>query len=315
MSKSSRRPSRAGRIPPHGTSASGSPGDKAAAANPPGTGGGPAAGSGGAGSGTAGTGRDAAHRSTSPAGTARAGRRERPRTAYRDRSFLERHRQQVVIGGISAVVVIAAAFLFLGASQPAYACTTLSTPAPSASAAPGTSPQIGQSQPDMGRGHVNVGSPQTYAYCPPASGNHYNAAGQGPIQARFYSPDETALPEGWIHNLEHGAMVVLYSCKGGCPDAATLQKLKDFASISTFPKSPVCGVPPGQIGPVVARFDQISTKFAAVVWDRILLQDNLDTGQLLAFFKQYGELYNPELQCAAPSNPPPLPSPVSPSPS
>ncbi|MHB8398511.1 MAG: DUF3105 domain-containing protein [Candidatus Limnocylindrales bacterium] len=282
MSKTSRRPSRAGRVnPPTG----GSIADPARRTS------GPAQGAGAA---------EPSRSSTSPAGTARAGRRERARTVHRERSFFEQHRQQFMIGGIAAVILVAVGFLFLGSSQPAYACTTLSTPAPSASTAPGQSPTIGQAQPDMGRSHIAPGSSQTYTYCPPASGNHYNSAGQGPIQARFYSPDETVLPEGWVHNLEHGAMVVLYSCSGGCPDAATLQKLKDFASISTFPKSPVCGVPPGQIGPVVARFDQISTKFAAVVWDRILLQNTLDTNQLLAFFKQYGETLNPEPQCAAP---------------
>ncbi len=58
---------------------------------------------------------------------------------------------------------------------------------------------------------------QHYAYCPPASGPHYNNPGiDGPIPAKFYGPDDGTRPEGWIHNLEHGAVVILYNCKHGC---------------------------------------------------------------------------------------------------
>ncbi|HTC85755.1 MAG TPA: DUF3105 domain-containing protein, partial [Candidatus Acidoferrum sp.] len=129
-------------------------------------------------------------------------------------------------GGLTVVVVAAIAFLFLGATAKVYSCTSFMTPAPAASALPGASPELGQAQPDMGRTHIAPGSAQTYLSCPPASGNHYFATGIGPIAARYYGPDEATIPQGWVHNLEHGALVVLYSCKGGCPDDATLAKLK-----------------------------------------------------------------------------------------
>jgi Protein of unknown function (DUF3105) len=211
----------------------------------------------------------------------------------------------------SAIVVLTVAFLFLGATEKAYSCSSLLTPAPAASVVPGESPQLGQAQPDMGRTHIAVGTAQRYISCPPASGNHYNAANVGPIPARFYAPEDGTIPEGWIHNLEHGALVVLYSCANGCPDAATMQKLKDFAG-PTFPNSPVCNEPVGFIGPVVARFDDMSTKFAGLVWDRVLLQDSLNTDQLLAFFKAEGERFNPEAQCT-PASPSPSAPPVVPS--
>ena len=205
--------------------------------------------------------------------------------------------------GLTLVVVAAVAFLFLGATEKAYSCSSLMTPAPAASVGPNGSPQLGQAQPDMGRTHLNVGTTQAYVSCPPASGNHYNATNQGPIPPKYYGPDDaTTLPQGWIHNLEHGALVVLYSCKDGCPDASTLQRLKDFATVG-FPDSPVCKIPAGEIGPVVARFDDMSTKYAALVWDRVLLQDTLDTSKILAFFAAEGEQLNPEVppQCVKPS--------------
>ena len=91
----------------------------------------------------------------------------------------------------------------------------------------------------------------------------------------------------------------VYNCAGGCPDDATLQKLKSFAT--SFPPSPICHLRAGVIGPVITRFDDMKTKYAAIVWDRVLLLDAPDTDQILAFFQTEGERANPEKQCAAPS--------------
>ena len=200
------------------------------------------------------------------------------------------------------IVVAAIAFLFLGATEKVYSCSSIMTPGPAASVAPGASLALGQSQPDMGRTHIALGASQTYISCPPASGNHVNDPPNGPIPARYYGPDDTTIPQGWIHNLEHGALVVLYSCKNGCPDDATLAKLKTFATVG-FPNSPVCNLPAGLVSPVVTRFDDMSTKFAALVWDRVLLQDSLDTSAMLKFYAAEGEQFNPELLCGASPSP------------
>jgi hypothetical protein len=228
--------------------------------------------------------------STSPTGTARAGRRAQPVAAQG--SFFERHRGQVIWGGILAGVVLIAAFVLLSASQPAYACSIQLDPATSPS--PGSS-IVGQAEDDMARGHVAVGSPVTYTYCPPASGKHFNAAGEGPIPARFYGPDDTRIPQNWVHNLEHGGLVILYNCsRNGC-DTNSLDQLRALAS--SFPASPRCNIAGGLISPVIARFDQMKASFAAIVWDRVLFQDTLNTGQMLEFFKNVGEVGNPEPQC------------------
>ncbi len=228
----------------------------------------------------------------------RVGRRERPRPSYRNESFLERYRTQLLMGGAVVVVALLTGVLYLGATQKAYACSTIMEPA-APTAVPSGSPRLGQLERDMGNSHVPPGTVVRYTYCPPASGNHYSAAGRGPIAARYYPPDEGTEPQGWVHNLEHGALVVLYNCSGGCPDDATLQKLKTFAT--TFPASPMCKLPAGRIGPVITRFDDMKTKFAALVWDRVLMLDSADTDQMLAFFMAEGERTNPEKQCAAPS--------------
>ena len=153
----------------------------------------------------------------------------------------------------------------------------------------------------MGATH-NVSQQQRYTYCPPASGPHYNQPGVlGPIQPRVYGPDDFTQPQGWVHNLEHGALVLLYKCPGGACDDAGQQQLRQF--FQSFPNSPVCNIPPGQLSPVVARFDDMAWPYAAIVWDRVLPLQTLDTAAILDFYKTFGDRTNPEVQCqpASPS--------------
>ncbi len=245
--------------------------------------------------------------SSGPSGTSRRGRRERDRDRARVRvrpgaprpPFLERHRGTLLAVVAAIAIVLVGGFVVVQATAKAYACTALTTPAPTESPAPGSSSApLGQVQPDLGRNHVLDGAFVRYALCPPASGNHYSST-LGPIEARYYSPDDSTIPQGWIHNLEHGGLVILYSCgRGGC-DETTQSALKDL--YGSFPASPVCSLPVGTIGPVITRFEEMSTPIAALIWGRVLFQDKLDTAAILAFFKAEGELTNPEPRCPRPS--------------
>ena len=213
-----------------------------------------------------------------------------------------------VITAVGLVVVTQAA-------SPVYACgrvDTVQSPAPG---------ELGQVQPDQGNQHVQPGAHVTYPVCPPASGEHINQVGYGPIEAKVYGPNDQPVPNGWVHNLEHGGLVLLYSCDKGACDAASVAALQAFSG--QFPASPICGIPAGSLGPVVARFEQMPTRYAALLWDRALYLDTLDTSRIDQFFLRYGErlasggtwIAPPEPQCAAPS---PSPSPtatVSPAPS
>jgi hypothetical protein len=215
---------------------------------------------------------------------------------------MERYRGAIVTVAAIAGVAIIAIFVFASASASAYACTTEWSPAPTASPAAGATPALGYVQPDMGRHHVGVGDKITYTYCPPASGSHDNAAGAGPIAPRLYGPDDSAVPDGWVHNLEHGAMVILYRGRDGDPGITSDAQAQLKVIFDGFPPSPVCGIARGTSqGPVIARFDQMATPYAAIVWDRVLPLETVDTGQILTFWQQWGERTNPEPQCATPS--------------
>jgi hypothetical protein len=203
-----------------------------------------------------------------------------------------------------AVVAVVGAGVFAAATQPAYACSTVWQPSPTASPAADASPQPGFVQPDMGNSHVATGTIVRYTYCPPASGRHYNQPGvAGPIPARPYGPSDTVIPEGWVHNLEHGGLVILY--RGAEADQAALRSLYD-----AIPASPVCGFEPGgqSPGPVIARFDQMAWPFAALVWDRVLPLETLDEAAILDFYARYGERANPEKLCEASPSPSAEPS-------
>ena len=241
-----------------------------------------------------------------PSGESRRGRRERERATSRTRVYttgrrplIQRHRGTIL--GLTALVaiVLVGGFAVVQANSKAYACSSETVPAAPGTPLPNGSPApLGQVQPDMGRVHILAPEGQRYAACPPASGNHY-AALDGPIKALYYNPDDTTLPQGWIHNLEHGGLVILYNCNKGACDAATQGALQEL--YRTFPNSPVCNLPRGTIGPVIARFDEMTTPIAALVWGRILFQDKLDTAQILDFFATQAELKNPEPRCAQPT--------------
>ncbi len=308
MSKESRRRQRTTGLSTGTGPSSGSDPNAARGASGPSSSPSPAADHGAAESGgpTSNPGRSTPRRpSTGPVGTARVGRRERARSTVKP-SFIGRYRTLLVGAAIVAIVAVVGAGLFAAATTPAFACSTIWQPEPTASPAQGASPQPGYVQPDSGHGHVATGTAITYTYCPPASGRHYNQSPVGPIPARPYGPGDSVIPPGWVHNLEHGGMVILY--RGDQADQAALR-----ATFDAIPVSPVCGFQPGgqSPGPVIARFDQMAWQYAAIVWGRVLPMEALDTAALLDFYARYGEKTSPEKLC----EPSPSPSdPISSSP-
>lgn len=206
-----------------------------------------------------------------------------------------------------ALVGVVGAVVVGSASAANYECTTVDT------VETPTGDQIGQIQKDLGNQHVGVGEKVTYPLCPPASGKHINRTGFGPLEPRVYGPDDRSEPQGWIHNLEHGALVLLYSCDKGACDEAHLEELRQFSR--GFPASAICAINPGVVGPVVARFEQMPTRYAALVWGRALYMDELDEQRAYDFYTRYGERLSaegrwiapPEPQCPAPT---PVPSPT-----
>ena len=136
--------------------------------------------------------------------------------------------------------------------------------AASASAAPTVAPEptarLGFTTTILGRNHIlNANQTITYGFCPPTSGDHYNISGVGPIRAAVYPNTAEQPPGGWVHNLEHGWVVLLYSCKNGCPSAEEMAQMQAWYDQAPTP-DPSQGCDKEVL---VARFDSMNTRFAA----------------------------------------------------
>ncbi len=118
-----------------------------------------------------------------------------------------------------------------------------------------------ESQPVVAFNHVT--DPIDYPDPPPTSGTH------DPCWVGYGVYDHEIEDERWVHNLEHGAVVFLYDCPGGCADdVAALEALvagKEFAVLSPYSLLPEPG-------------------FAVVSWGHRLVTDTLDVDAFQAFY-------------------------------
>lgn len=97
---------------------------------------------------------------------------------------------------------------------------------------------------------------------PPVGGDH------NPCWTTFGVHAREVADEHWVHNLEHGAVVFLYNCKGGCE--AERKQLEQLADGRKFA--------------IVMPYAALPTRFAVVAWENRLLSDCFDTDALTAFY-------------------------------
>jgi len=259
---------------------------------------------------------------TPPSGSRAAARRSSApvKVSPESTGFLEKYRFLLLIG-LVVVGLGALGLVFMQSATAApYTCTTLMTPGPvepaptprpiialqsiapaasvapvasvdpaasptpAPSAAPQPTQRLGFVAQDLGQAHVSENTSITYAYCPPTSVAHF-ASDMAPLPRRFYGPNDDVRPGNWIHNLEHGYVVIAYK---GEPDAATLAELERVVTEArgTEFSTQSCGLPNKVIG---LRFDDMTTDFAALSWDRALLLETLDAEQLQTFAEQWQE--------------------------
>ena len=184
------------------------------------------------------------------------------------------------------IVVIVGAVVAGGGGSGRYSCGR--------QLQPGGSPEDGQVTADLGRGHVATGTQLSYLFCPPTSGSHYAEVGVAPARPGFYGADAAIGPGSWVHNLEHGYVVVLYRCPDGvCPSEDDLADVRRF--VNNGPQTAVassCGI---KTKILAARFDDMATPFALITWDRALLVDTFDIDVANTFAQRWMEKGAPEL--------------------
>jgi hypothetical protein len=129
----------------------------------------------------------------------------------------------------------------------------------------------GDPVPPEGSTHVPIGTPIVYRAHPPASGSHYPT----PVRAGVY-PD--GIPEGfWVHNLEHGYIVLAYR-----PPVSPDQVQQFEQLLASLPKSKF-----GFVKLVVVPYQEMSHPYAVLAWNWRLWLDRFDREKILGFYRAH----------------------------
>ncbi|MDQ6885154.1 MAG: DUF3105 domain-containing protein [Candidatus Dormibacteraeota bacterium] len=139
---------------------------------------------------------------------------------------------------------------------------------------------VGRQVPDEGRNHIDPSTPGTYNVYPPTSGSHYNAQGIAPVTWQTI----TTLQEGqYIHNLEHGGIVVLYNCPSGS-DCTTLRNQLENYVKNLVPVEPQFN----QMKIVLSPYSRgMQKKIALLAWDYIQFLDSYDVTAITTFYESH----------------------------
>ncbi|HEY8142125.1 MAG TPA: DUF3105 domain-containing protein [Kofleriaceae bacterium] len=129
--------------------------------------------------------------------------------------------------------------------------------------------------------HVPEDSTIDYQHNPPASGPHY------PVWSRYQVHEEPLARGYWVHNLEHGAIVLVY--RSDAP-AATVEALR--AAWEAIPLDPICR---HRRSLVVADPD-LDDQVAVVAADWAIEGDCIDQDAILDFVDQHRN-HAPEQVC------------------
>jgi hypothetical protein len=127
--------------------------------------------------------------------------------------------------------------------------------------------------PDEGRGHVAPGTALSFRTNPPASGTHYSTTTTWAVHKE---PVETGY---WVHNLEHGGIVLLYKCPdNNCPDTVSqIESLHGQMPRSKYNTIKLAAVP----------FNEMTPNFMVSAWNAQLDLDTLDQEKITAFYNKY----------------------------
>lgn len=128
--------------------------------------------------------------------------------------------------------------------------------------------------------HIAPPAKGTYNTDPPTSGAHYSIAGYAPTRWGFYA--QPLQPEIWLHNAEHGGVIVLF----GSP--ADADSVRSF--IANAPPEPYFG----EVKIVGTQYPVPGHRFALVAWGWLELMDAWDGAAAQRFYVAHADR-GPEL--------------------
>lgn len=155
--------------------------------------------------------------------------------------------------------------------------------------------------------HLPTCTPVDYGTNPPSGGNHWG------IWANF-KEYQNALPrEVYVHDLEHGAVVLAYNCTTACPDvldalrSVTAQSDSDSRCLQ-FPGGPERRI-------IITPDPKLNTPIAAAAWGATYTATCIDEPSLFAFIAEHyakgpEDICNPGVDFDDPSAPIPMCTPT-----
>jgi len=139
-----------------------------------------------------------------------------------------------------------------------------------------TTPALGQGKqiPDEGQTHIPNNQSGVYkSPYPPTSGQHW-----GGTWAEWQMYDRPIPPEVFVHNLEHGGIVLLYRCDTAC--SQLVGQLREL--YQSFPKAKN-----NKVKMVVAPDPKIKSAIAIMAWTWIDELPGFDRERLLKFYSAH----------------------------
>jgi hypothetical protein len=126
------------------------------------------------------------------------------------------------------------------------------------------------------RAHVPRGTRVVYASRPPTSGPH-----DADWHGTYGLVDRPPLPGVWLHNLEHGAVVLLYNCPSTCPDLVSgLSEL-----YLRLPFDPNANMAAPRL--LIVPYTDMDHRIAVVAWDRLVELDEFDARAISDFYASF----------------------------
>lgn len=136
--------------------------------------------------------------------------------------------------------------------------------------------------------HITTCTDLEYATNPPSGGDHWG------VWASYTTYEDPIPREMYVHNLEHGAVLLLHKCEGACPEVlAALEEARAVVSgdakCLTIPEGPTERV-------IVTPDPELDVPVAAAAWGATYRATCLDPASLKDFVKKaYGK--GPEAVC------------------
>jgi Protein of unknown function (DUF3105) len=139
--------------------------------------------------------------------------------------------------------------------------------------------------------HQPLCTPLEYATNPPSGGDHWALWAD---YAKYTAPVPR---EMYVHNLEHGGVVLSYRCKDACPAVvAAIESVFDAAV------DPFCFTQTPRARVVITPDPDLPAPIAASAWGATYVATCIDTPSLLAFVNRSID-HGTERICAGNSNP------------